>query len=86
MNAQNQLGFVLFEFVLCCLVDFWGFTEIVPAGRLLNGKMLSITAVKQMLTFVQHNVGQKLALSEIFLGTRVHKAAFAVLAQKLKVR
>lgn len=60
-NAQNQFGFVLFQFVLCCLVDF---CEIVSAERFLNGKMLSITAVKQILTlFVQHSVRQKLALS-----------------------
>jgi len=52
MSPQNQLGFVLFPFVLCCLVGFWGFSEIVPAGRLFNGEMLSIAAVKQMLTFV----------------------------------
>lgn len=51
-NAQNQLGFVLFQFVLCCLVGFWGFSEIVPAERFLNGKILSITAVKQTLTLV----------------------------------
>lgn len=51
-NAQNQLGFVLFQFVLCCLVDFWGFSKIVPAEGFFNGKMLRITAVKQTLTLV----------------------------------
>lgn len=51
-NAQNQVGFVLIQFVLCCLVDFWGFSEIVPAERFLNGKMLSITAVEQTLALV----------------------------------
>lgn len=38
--------------VLCCLVDFWGFSEIVLAERFLNGKMLSITTVKQTLILV----------------------------------
>lgn len=85
-NPQNQPGFVLFQFVLCCLVDFWAFSEIVPAGRLLNGKMLSITAVKQILAFVcGTQCWAEVGFEWIFLGMRVHKAAFAAWSQKLKV-
>lgn len=55
LRNNESSGPTWFCFVSVCsllLSRVLGFSEIVLACRLLNGKMVSITAVKQILTFV----------------------------------